>query len=338
MSTIYDVAKKAEVSIASVSLVFNDPETKRVGVEKRRKILAVAEAIGYAPSAVAKALSEGSTRIVGLVIPLREPIFRNPFIADVLTGIQSAMMEYGYHLMVYTHKASTGRLTKSELQQSRFVDGVIAINTRMCSADDMNATIGDLKNTNTKFVMVNGYYGDQKIDYVGVDDEATARVAVDYLRSSGHARIALITGSPRSPISKHLLSGFRRALQHHRLSAKSALHIHSNYDDSYILQTLKNWMKGPLKPTSIFCADEHIAIKLYQAARTIGLNLPEDLSVLAAGNSGVAGNLQPKLTMIAMPAVEIGRQAAGLLISGFSQKSPAQRIILKSSLVSGDSA
>ena len=321
-----------------MSLVIRDPETRRVGAQKRKKILQIAKEIGYTPSAVAKALSEGSTRIVGLVVPMREPIFNNPFIADVLTGIQSSVMEFGYHLMIYTHKASTGRLTKSELQQSRFVDGVIAVNTRMCSSDDMNATIGYLQSTNTRFVMVNGYYGDQQIDYVGVNDEATAKLAVDYLTSKGHTSIALITGSARSPISGHLLSGFRRALRQHKIETSRLRHVHSNYDDAVVLATLKTWMKEKGRPSAIFCADDHVATKVYQAVRALQLDIPGDLSVLGAGNSFLASSQQPRLSTITVPAVEIGRQAARLLIDGFKEHTAPQRIILPSQVSLGESA
>lgn len=337
-ATIYDIAKAAGVSIASVSIVIRDNESPRVSEKKRHEILRIARELGYTPNAVAKALSEGSTRIVGLVVPMKEPIFNNPFIADVLTGIQSAVMDYGFHLMVYTHRATTGRLTKSELQQSRLVDGVIAINTRMCSAEDMNATIGDLRATHTKFVMVNGYYGDQPINYVGVDDEANARLAVDYLSEKGHQSIALVTGSPRSPISKHLLSGFRRGLRQHRLATTNLRHANCNYDEALLLETVRGWMREADPPTAIVCADNHVALQLYQVARTLKLTIPDDLSVLGTGNGYLGSTQHPRLTTIAIPAVEIGKRAAILLINSISGDPSPARIILPAQIMPGESA
>ena len=83
MATIYDVANAAKVSIASVSLVMNNPNTPRVGAAKRKQILALAGKLGYSPSGLARALSSGTTRILGLVVPMRDPIFFNNFIAEV---------------------------------------------------------------------------------------------------------------------------------------------------------------------------------------------------------------------------------------------------------------
>ena len=144
MSTIHDVARKAKVSIASVSLVMNDPETPRVGATKRTIIQQVAQELGYAPSGIAKALNKGETKILGLVVPLRDPIFFNSFIAQVLSGIQAAIVTRGYHLMIYSHQTNTGQITANELRQSRFADGLIVLNTRMCTKADQENTIAAL--------------------------------------------------------------------------------------------------------------------------------------------------------------------------------------------------
>src|ERR1700761_8073433 len=179
MPTIYDVATQAKVSIAAVSLVMNDANTTRVGSAKRQEILRVAKKIGYTPSVVAKALTEGSTRIIGLVIPLREPIFFHPFIAEILSGLQNRVAEQDYHLMIYSHKAGTGRVTRDEIRQSRYADGVIVLNTRMSTAEDMAATIEELRTANIPFVMVNGYSGNGQINYVGIDDRETGRIGAE---------------------------------------------------------------------------------------------------------------------------------------------------------------
>ena len=127
MPTIHDVARMARISTAAVSLVMNDHNTSRVSAARRRQILKIAEEIGYAPNGLAKALLHGETRIIGLIVPMRDPIFFNYFIAEVLSGIQACLIERGYHLMIYSHGADTGRVTRNELMQSRYVDGVIVV-------------------------------------------------------------------------------------------------------------------------------------------------------------------------------------------------------------------
>ncbi|SNS46156.1 transcriptional regulator, LacI family [Granulicella rosea] len=339
MATIYDIAREANVSIASVSLVFNDPETKRVGKETRTRIQRVAKAMGYHPNAAAKALTEGKTRIIGLVIPMREPIFINPFIAEVLAGVQSSLMEHGYHLMIYSHQAATGRLTSMELNQSRQVDGVIIVNTRMCTQADMEDTIRDLKRSKIPFVMVNGYRGRQKLNYVGVDDEEAGFTAADYLLRKGHRRIAIICGQTGSPISDSLTTGFARAHAKNGVPLQPALQYDSNYDFSLTRQRLEEWFSSRQRPTAIFAADDHLLNTVFASIRSFGLNIPTDVAVLSRGSAAVAVSLTPTVTMIAIPAMEIGKRAGKLLIDTLQDSSrPVEKIILPGMIEPGESA
>jgi DNA-binding LacI/PurR family transcriptional regulator len=339
MATIYDIAREANVSIASVSLVFNDPETKRVGKETRSRIQRVAKAMGYHPNAAAKALTEGKTRIIGLVIPMREPIFINPFIAEVLAGVQSSLMEHNYHLMIYSHQASTGRLTSMELNQSRQVDGVIIVNTRMCTQADMEDTIRDLKRSKIPFVMVNGYQGKQKLNYVGVDDEEAGFTAADYFIRKSHKRIAIVYGQSSSPISKSLMAGFVRAHEQHNVPLHPNLQYDSNYDFPLTRQKLEKWFSSRQRPTAIFAADDHLLNTVFASIRNSGLNIPTDVAVLSRGSALAAASLAPTVTMITIPAMEIGKRAGKLLIDTLQDTSrAAEKIILPGIIEPGESA
>lgn len=188
MTTIHDVARKAKVSIAAVSLVMNDPHTARVGPTKRQIIIDTARELNYSASGIAKALSNGEPRIVGLLVPMRDPIFFNYFIAQVLSGIQEVLVARGYHLMIYSHRTQTGRVTHDQIQQSRFADGMIVLNTRMCTAQNEHDTIADLQRAKIPFVMANAYSGSEPINYVGMDDYQAGWRAGKTLISKGHKR------------------------------------------------------------------------------------------------------------------------------------------------------
>jgi DNA-binding LacI/PurR family transcriptional regulator len=338
MPTIYDVASQAKVSIAAVSLVMNDANTTRVGEAKRQEILRVARRIGYTPSGIARALSEGSTRIIGLVIPLRERIFFHPFIAEVLSGMQNCITEQDYHLMIYSHKAGTGRVTRGEIQQSRYADGVIVLNTRMSTAQDMTATIEELRTANIPFVMVNGYSGSGQINYVGIDDQETGRVGVQYLFDRGHRRIALLCGVKKSPISASIVAGYKQAMRSNHLPLQASLCVHCEYDQSLISQAVSKWMKQRDRPTAIFCADDQFAPTVYAALRGQGLQVPGEVSVLARGSTALAEHVDPKLTTITVPGVEIGERAAEQLIRTLKSSTARRRkIILPCTLNERDS-
>lgn len=337
MPTIFDVAREAGVSTAAVSLVLNDPDTNRVGKEKRKHILRIAERIGYTPNILAKGLAKRRTRVIGLVVPMHDPIFFNHFIAGVLAGIQSCLMERGYHLMVYSHTARTGRFTRSLLGTASFVDGILLFNTRMCTDADMNASIHELRAAQMPFVMISGYYGHEPIHSVGVDDREIGYHAGQYLAGRGHRQVTMLMGSHRPPSSAQLQVGFTEALGEARLPP--ALHDFSEYDDQRIARIVSAWLKRKRPPTAIFCADDQMAAGVLDAIRAQGKRIPEDVAVLGRGDLTVCTYLTPKLTTIRIPTVEMGRRAAELLTDALEGKADTpQRILLPTPLVVRDSA
>ncbi len=116
MPTIFDVAEAAGVSIASVSLVLNNPDTPRVGKARRQEIIQIANQLGYKPNMLAKGLRDQGTGIIGMVVPMRDAIFFNPFITEFLSGIQTCLVENHYHLMIYSHDSQRGKITHSEFR------------------------------------------------------------------------------------------------------------------------------------------------------------------------------------------------------------------------------
>jgi len=337
MATIYDVAKAANVSIAAVSLVMNDPETSRVGAQKRKIILDIATRLGYSPSGLARALSRGSTNILGLVVPMRDTIFFNNFIAEVLAGIQTYVMERGFHLMIYSHSAKSGRITKGELTQSRFVDGVIFLNTRMCSLQDMKDSIEDLNKANIPFVMTNCYAGEDTINYVGVDDFELGRRGAEYLAGLGHERIALISGASKSPMTPQMFSGFKAGLKNADRKFESRFHLYSEYDAQLIHEKIAAWFGQEHPPTAIYCADDQLVPDVYRALSDLQLRIPEDVSILGRGNLPLGTALKPQLTTIAIQPFEMGKKAAELLVEAVQGGTGTRRIYLEAPLIERES-
>lgn len=340
MATIYDVAKKANVSAAAVSLFLNDPSTKRVGTAKKKQILAATSALGFSPSGTAKALSMGKTRIVGLIVPMRDPIFFNYFIAEALSGIQESLVEREYHLMIYSHNSAKGRITQSELAHGRFIDGLIVLNTRMCSRQDISSTIADLQQSSIPFVMMNCYSGDDQINYVGVDDRAIARQAAKYLVSKGHKRIAILAGAAKSPMTDCLLEGFREVLKEARLKFNLKQDfIASEYDAKTVREATLSWLRAQAPPTALFCADDQLIPDVYAAVREAKKQIPRDLAVLGRGNLSVIANLVPSVSTVSVSARQMGRQASELLLNHLRDgQSLPMKITIPGELIERESA
>lgn len=335
MPNIFDVAKAANVSIASVSLVLRDPNTKRVGPKKREDILRIAKQTGYVPNLLARGLSNHGTGILGLVIPVRDPrISFNPTIADMLAGIQSKLLECDYHLIVYSHKSDRGAITNSQIVRSKATDGLIFINTRMCTEEDIQASIAEMHTAKIPFVMINSAQETGGINYVGVDDIKLSMDAAAYLHAKGHRKIGMLTGTRNSPTSGILRRSFEEGLKRVGLSLPDPWFGYTEFQPAPAKKELRRILRLKNRPTAIFCTSDQFVPAIYEALHEDGVRIPDEVSILGRGNLSFTPYFTPPLTTMAVPIFEIGRRAATLLIESLkSPDQPPRRFLLPSTLV-----
>lgn len=334
MPTIFDVAKAANVSIASVSLVLRDPESRRVGDHKRREILRIAKEMGYTPNLLARGLGRHGTGILGLVVPMADPrYFFNLTISEILAGIQSCLTERGYHLLVYSHRSDKGRITQSEIIQSKATDGVIFINTRLTTGADIHATISDLDAARIPFVMINSAQEYSGINYVGVDDLELGKIAARYLLSKGHTNVGMITGTPGSPTADLLRRGFAAALQHASAPVRADWFAAGAFQDDVVRPAVEKIVSRKRRPTALFVASDLMAPAVYDTLTAQGLRVPDDVAVLGRGDLMFARFLTPPLTSLAFPYFDIGYRSADLLIGSIKQPdSERKKVLLEATL------
>ena len=335
-----DIAKRAGVSTAAVSIALNKGATTRVSEEKRKLIRGIAEELGYYPNELAKALAEQRTRLLGLVVPLRDPIFFNQFIAQALSGIQSTLMRRGYNLLVFSPSGKPGRATRDQILESRFTDGLILINTRSCTMQDVNDTIEELQAAQIKFAMINSYYGKAPINYVGVDDAAIGAAAAEYLVERGHRRIAFLSGSSTLPAHMHLVKGLRKGLAKHGLELPDDLIGCTQYESERAFAILDGWFRTKRgRPSAIFTADDQLLLHLYDYVEARGMSIPQDVSVLGRGNAHSGNHLRPRPTSLAIPTFRMGELASDLLIDLIEKPGTVpQRVLLPYELIVGTTA
>jgi DNA-binding LacI/PurR family transcriptional regulator len=338
--TLSDIAKRVGVSMAAVSIALNKGETTRVSAKTRERILKVAAELNYSPNELARALAENRTRLVGLVVPMRDPIFFNHFIAQTLSGIQSTLMRRGYNLLVYSPPGQQGVMAREKIYESKYTDGIIFINTRSCSASTVNKTIRELKATKVKFSMINSYYGRDSFNYVGVDDAAIAEKAADYLVSKGHRRIALLSGTHSLPAHMQLVKGLESGLRKHNVALPPELIGCTEYDRDRAFAILDSWFRGKgRRPSAILAADDQLLLHLYDYADLRKMTIPEDVSVLARRNIGIEDHIRPRPTSIVIPTFQMGQLAAELLINTIEDPDCLpQRVMLPFQLIEGMTA
>jgi LacI family transcriptional regulator len=289
---------------------------------------------------LAKALAEQRTRLLGLMVPLRDPIFFNHFIAQALSGIQATLMRRGYNLLVYSPSGRPGRSTRDQILESKFTDGLIFINTRSCSTRDVAETVQELDAAQIKFTMINSYYGRAPVNYVGVDDSAIGEAAVHYLVERKHRRIAFLSGSEKLPTHIHLLQGMRRGLGAYGEDLPADRIGCTGYDETAAFEILDRWFETKrLRPTAIFCADDQLLMHLYDYVEARRMRIPEDVAVLGRGNAGLISLLRPRPTAFYIPTFEMGELAAEMLIDSIEEPTGnRQRVLLPFKLHVGQTA
>lgn len=339
MPNIFDVARVANVSIASVSLVLKDPETSRVGRAKRAEILKAAKELGYSPNLLTRGLAKNGTGILGLVVPTVDAkVFFNLTISEILAGIQACLAERKQHLLVHSHMGSKGKITETEIVRSRTMDGLIFINTRNCTGSDITATVQELHEAQLPFVMINSAQDIDGINYVGVDERALGTAAGHYLAAKGHTEIGMIAGTASSPTTQFLREGLAAGLKAHGIKLTTKNVAYGSFRTDNTLEAVEQLLRLKPRPTALFCATDLMAPDVYDKLRQLKLEIPKDVAVLGRGDLMFASFLRPALTTFRFPFFEIGYESAATLISSIkSQTRATKKILLPAPIVERES-
>ncbi len=327
--TIYDVAALAGLSISTVSRVLNSPEL--VSESTRAKVLAAIDQLKYTPKAEARARALQSTRRIGVLTPF----FIAPSFVQRLRGIDAALAETKYELIIYTVE-SLSRLKGylSTLPLTGSLDGLIIMSLPYHEAD-----VQRLEEHHTEMVSIE--FSHSRISSVIIDDIAGGIMAAQYLVAKGHRRCAFIgdIDPPDYAIRPVIdrLEGFCRGLAESGLSLPREYIRSTPYNQVPTRQAALELLNLPEPPTAIFAAADIQAIVVLKVARELGLNVPNNFSVLGFDDLDLADYVG--LTTIRQPLDDSGRIAAHLLLSRLNDPGqPVQHVRLPLSIVERGSA
>ena len=298
-----DVARLAEVSVATVSAVVN--ETSVVSPKRAKRVREAMDALDYHADQIARSLKTGKTQTVGIILP----DVTNPFYPEVIIGAEEIARASQYSVIL----CNTNEDSEQEQQQlntlfSHRVDGVLIA----CS--DPAISFDRLMRRRFPIVCFDripvGFQGDT----VSTDNLLGAYEATNFLIKLGHKRIALLTG--RTELSTHLarLEGHRKAMRSARLpvldeqSFTGGMQARAGYDFGNRL------FKLPDRPTAVFCTNNKLLLGFVTAMRESGVQCPDAISVVGFDDFAWTENFHPRLTVVSQPAREIGRQAMQLLL------------------------
>lgn len=327
--TVYEVAREAGVSIATVSRVLNTPE--KVNAATRTRVLAVIDSLGYVPKAEAVARARKSSGRIGVLAPF----FTLPSFVQRLRGVADALAGSPYELVIYNVDSSARRDTHlANLSVTRRLDGLIVMALPFSDEVAERLVAHDLKTVLLEFSR-------ERFSSIRIDDQLGGRMAAEYLLNAGHQRCAFVGDSDLPDYAIHTsdwrLAGYREALAQANCPLPDAyIALAPHRRENARLAALK-LLDLPLPPSAVFAASDNQAMGVLQAARQRGLSVPCDLAVIGFDDLEVAEYIG--LTTIHQPLVESGRVAVELLLSCLADpERPPQRVRLPLRLVSRETA
>lgn len=324
--TLGEIARQAGTSTMTVSAVLNGSRSNtRVADETRRRIEKIAAELNYSPNAMARGLRRQRTDTIGVLFNWAgSRTIHNLYSMTVLDGIVSGAEKAGYHVLLYTQRWESAVASTAAFADQR-TDGVIVI----APLEDSDVVSG-LTALGVPLAVISSSVKDSCVPGVNIDNETGMSLALDHLWALGHTRIAYAGQPPERRSMRERHDAYIRWMTEHKLSIP----------DDYVLMTLstgksqpvlESLLRLPEPPTAIFAATDDLAAEVLEAARTVGIEVPKQLSVVGFDDILVASLTTPKLTTIRLPLYEMGQQAAQLLVAriegGSEADGPSVQII-----------
>lgn len=316
--TITDVAKMAGVSITTVSHVIN--KTRFVSEELVERVNAAIDGLNYQPSALARSLRTKTSGTIGIVIPDNT----NPFFAEVVRGIEDFYFEHGYSVFLCNSDGDSDKeYHHLKLLREKNVDGLILV-----SAGDDRDSQELLEEGTIPSVIIDREVNNLHTDSVLIDNFRGGYEATLHLIELGHKRIGCITGPSQVTPSGQRLKGYVKALGDNGISFDENLIVTGDFKSQSGNKGLKQLMQNRPSPTAIFACNDLMAIGALAASREIGLEIPEQLSLIGFDDITLASMVVPKLTTVAQPKRDLGETGAKLLFQQITKDKKQEAVVL----------
>ena len=318
--TIKQIAKKANVSIATVSRALNDDA--RVTVETREKVLRISTELNYKPNLIARNFVKKTSYAIGLILP----DISDEFFTDIIRGVDEITYKNGYYTMVASsHKLRTLAESITTFSQTGLVGGVILL---------MSAMTDDIKNilneTKIPVIIIGGGKREHNFDTVTIDNYQGAFNATEYLiKKKKFKKIAHITGPTENYDAFLRKKGFIDACKKNGVSINKSFIVEGNY-------TIDSGYHGFIqlyglaeKPQAIFAANDMMALGCYDAANFFNVKIPDDISLVGFDDIFMSKYINPSLTTVRVQIEEVGKAAANLLIERLNKSNGKTHSLIK---------
>lgn len=292
---IKDVAKKAGVSISTVSRVVNN--SKAVRPKTKAKVLEAIEELGYKPNAIARSLKVKNTMTIGIMVP----DISNQFYPEVVRGIEDVANMYEYNIFLCnTDLDNDKEIQYFSVLEEKQVDGIIFMGGII--SDELGKRF---KDSGIPIVLIGTDY--KEYPSVTIDNMQASKDVIKYLINKNHKNIAMITGKAYDPIiSGARKKGYKQALEESGLEYREDLIVEGGYRFKSGYEGAKKLLALKEPPTAIFVSGDEMAIGAMRAALEKDIVIPEELAIVGFDNIDMAGKVYPSLSTVGQPMYEMG--------------------------------
>ncbi len=329
--TIKDIARRVNVSFATVSRALNDKDGVRA--ETKRKILEEARRLNYRPNAIARGLVNRRTHTIGLIIP----DITNPFYPEVARGVEDAAQAAGYSVFLCnTNWDRKKELKYLNLLTEKRVDGIVH------APVSKNSSGFEKVLERLPVVYVGRSPKISEVSFVSIDNFRGGFLATDYLLGKGYWPVGFIGAPEDSKTLEERLKGYKTALKSRGREIDDRYIRFGDFKRETGFDIIKSMIQEGLAPRGIFGENDMLAIGAIHGARELGLSIPDDLAVVGFDDIPMAAFPELGLTTIGQPKYEMGKLAFEMLLEklrkGETSQAEAKKVILEPRIIQRTSA
>ncbi|MDB5053557.1 MAG: ccpA 4 [Bacilli bacterium] len=301
---IIDVAKRAGVSPATVSRVFN--ESNLVKERTKQKVMKAIEELGYFPNAAAKQLRSQKTMTIGVVVT----DINISYNAEIIKGIENIAYSRKYKVLICdTNNQKDKEQDYLSLLMNRTVDGMIFVAPHL-----KNQVLIDLAEKKYVIGLIGRYIEHSHIPCAYTDNVKFSKEVVEHLLERGHKEIAFMSGYADVVDSYERLEGYIKALRDREISFRPELIENGNFNEEGGYEAIKRLFSRKQPFSAIYAANDEMALGIYKACQELGMQMPEQLAIVGVDNDRICKYIRPSLSTVNQPKYTMGALIAEKLI------------------------
>lgn len=329
MTTIYEIAKRAGVSIATISRAINPETRSKVSPETLKHVEDLIAKCHYTPNFSAKFLTKQSYKTIGVIIPHLEGIFFSDYYSKILSGVSDGLMNTGYILKLILFKVGMPKYDYYNFRAGEGIDGLIVTQWPMYFSGKKI-----LEGLKLPTIFITDPLESTQANFISADNRMGGEIAARYLYSKGHRKIIVVTGPQWSSDSQLRLKGFMDYMKKKGLHSDPSMILCGNYQKKKASEVVGEYLNKKTKATAIFCLNDFMALGVLDRLNKLGFSCPKDFSVMGYDDERGSRYANPPLTTIHMPFYEIAREAATQMTNYLDSNKSDKNVNMPKPLVS----